>query len=184
MANNSTEKRHQQILDTVTELLALKPTATLQEMADYSKIGIATLHRHFTTREILLDEIALNAINLVNQKLKQINFNNDNVEGTLYSIFEALIPVGNKIFFLASAASVDENQKVVTEEKRMKQTIINIVEKWQKKGLLNKNISSKWIVSNMQTTLFLAWQEIHKGNLAKNEAPQLLTTVALKGFSK
>ncbi|MFD2879805.1 hypothetical protein ACFTAO_33695 [Paenibacillus rhizoplanae] len=36
----------------------------------------------------------------------------------------------------------------------------------------------------MYNLLFVAWQEIQKGNLAKNDAPQLLVNTVLQGFGR
>lgn len=184
MKISSKDSRRQAILDAATEILALKPTATLQEIADYSDIGIATLHRHFSSREMLLDELALNAIDLVKKALAKIAFDYSDIKSSLMDIFDALIPLGNKIYFLGTAASVDENPNVVSGESSIKQPILYAIEQWKKNGLLNKNISSKWMMAVMYNLLFVAWQEIQSGNIARNDASNFLLITILQGFSQ
>lgn len=72
MKTSVKDNKRKAILDASTELLAFKPTATLQEIADHAGIGIATLHRYFSTRELLLDALALNAIGLVDEALGEL----------------------------------------------------------------------------------------------------------------
>lgn len=72
MKTSVKDNKRKAILDASTELLALKQTATLQEIADHAGIGIATLHRYFSTRELLLDALALNAIGLVEEALGEL----------------------------------------------------------------------------------------------------------------
>lgn len=56
------------------------------------------------------------------------------------------------------------------------------VEGWQARGLLNAGMSAHWIITVMYNLLFVAWQKIQKGNLAKNDAAKLLVTTVIQGF--
>lgn len=180
--NRGKSVKQQGILESATELLLSKPTATLQEIADYSGIGIATLHRYFSTKEKLLDELALNAISLVKEAFARIEYDDEDLEKTLMSIFSTLIPLGNKISFLGTAVSVDENPLVAEGEKELKAPIISAFDMWKEKGKLNRNMSSQWMVNVIYNLLYLTWQEIQNGNLAKNDAPNLLLVTVLNGF--
>jgi AcrR family transcriptional regulator len=176
------DNKRKAILDAATELLALKPTATLQEIADHAQIGIATLHRYFSTRELLLDALALNAIGLVDEALEGIMNDDSDMLRFLTEVFEALIPLGSKMSFLSFAASVDENPNILAEEARIKQPLREAVEGWQTRGLLNAAMPAHWMITVMYNLLFVAWQEIQNGNLAKNDAPQLLVSTVIQGF--
>lgn len=182
MKPNVKDSKRKAILNSSTELLALKPTATLQEIADHAKIGIATLHRHFSTRELLMDALALNAIHLVDEALDRISVDETDMRDFLSQVFEALIPLGNNVSFLSFSASVAENSLIVEEEARIKQPLREAVYRWQERGLLNSSMPANWMVSVIYNLLFVAWQEIQDGNLAKNEAPQLLLSTVLQGF--
>lgn len=46
------EARFNAILDSATILLVENPTASMNEIAEYAGIGIATLHRYVESREI------------------------------------------------------------------------------------------------------------------------------------
>lgn len=175
--------KQQLIMEYATELLVVKPTATLQEIADYSGIGIATLHRHFSTKEKLLDELALNAINLVQEAFTRIEYDDEDLEKTLMSILSTLIPLGNKISFLETAVSVDENPLVAEGEKKLKAPIIKAFDMWKEKGKLNRDISTQWMVNVIYNLLYVTWREILAGNIAKNDAPKLLLTTVLRGIT-
>ncbi|MBC3887502.1 TetR family transcriptional regulator [Acetobacterium paludosum] len=176
--------KHQAILNSATELLALKPTATLQAIADYSKIGIATLHRHFVSREALLDELALNAIHLVEETFASLIIDPDDMKASLKRLFDALIPLGNKIYFLGTAASIDENPTIIAGETHLKRPILDAIETWQHNGCLKKDYPSRWILNVIYSLLFMTWQDIQAGNLAKNDATDLLLNTVLSGFSE
>lgn len=183
MINQKNKKsRHEEILESATELLSLRPTATLQEIADYANIGIATLHRHFSSREALLNELAINAIHLVENALQDMSFQPEEMEKALEELFLRLIPLGDKIYFLAYAASVDEDPRVSEKESQLKKPLADAIENWKQAGLLNPSIPVQWMVTVIYNLLFGIWQEIHSGNLAKNDAARLLLTTVLQGF--
>ncbi|MFD1905044.1 hypothetical protein ACFSQ7_14865 [Paenibacillus rhizoplanae] len=79
---------------------------------------------------------------------------------------------------------MDENPHIVAEEARIKQPLREAVEGWQARGLLSTGMTAHWIITVMYNLLFVAWQEIQKGNLAKNDAPQLLVNTVLQGFGR
>ncbi|WP_044358082.1 TetR/AcrR family transcriptional regulator, partial [Paenibacillus sp. E194] len=51
---SSKEAKLNTILDAATKILVEKPTASLNDIADYAGIGIATLHRYIENREQLM----------------------------------------------------------------------------------------------------------------------------------
>ncbi|MBM7614497.1 TetR/AcrR family transcriptional regulator [Alkaliphilus hydrothermalis] len=181
---SSKEVKRQIILNNAAEMLTLKPTATLQEIADYCNIGIATLHRYFKTREILLDALAINAIELIEEAFEGFNFREDDMRGNLKDIFDLLIPLGNKISFLSIAASVDENPQVVKRERALQEPLIRMIDQWKSIGVIKATFSSRWIISTIYSLLFLTWQEIYSGNLARNNASEQLLDTILFGFSE
>jgi len=186
MIDKSTKKvaTHKAILESATELLSLKPTSTLQEIADYSRIGIATLHRHFASREALLDELAMNAVQLVNEALVSVNFDDHDARGSLNKLFNLLIPLGNKISFLGTSTYTHSNPRVIQEEERLQQPILNAIKKWQQTGQLRNDMPAKWIMVVLYDLLFISWQEIQTGNIARNDATGYLLNTILYGFRK
>ena len=186
MMDKGTKKdaTHKAILESATELLALKPTSTLKEIADYSRIGIATLHRHFASREALLDELAMNAARLVSEALASVNFDDHDARGSLNDLISLLIPLGNKISFLGTATYSHSNLQVIQEEKRLQQPVLNAIKKWQQTGQLRNDLPAKWIMVVLYELLFISWQEIQAGNIARNDATGYLLITTLNGFQK
>ncbi len=181
--NSKKDFKHESILNLATELLALKPAATLQEIADYSNIGIATLHRHFSNRDALLDELAMNATGLVKEAFQKLQLDPLDAATSLKNLFDLMIPLGNKISFLGTTYA-HINKDVVEEEKRLQEPILNFIKECQKNGQLINDLSAKWILEVIYNLLFVGWQEIRLGNIAKNDASEILLRTVLSGFLK
>lgn len=182
MQNQVKSNKQSIILEAATEQLSLKPTSTLQEIADYAKIGIATLHRHFASKEALLEEIAFHALELVESCMEEITFYENDSYRSFMELFQKLIPLGDKIYFLAYTVSMDENPKVAVREAALKKVLMNSIRTWKKQGILKDSLPEKWMLTTIYNLLFAAWQEIHSGNMAKNDAPGILTDTILNGF--
>lgn len=172
------------IVESATEFLSLKPTATLQEIADYSKIGIATLHRHFSCRDELLHELALNAIRIVEEAIASIKIDVNDARSSLVNLIKVLIPLGNKISFLGADGCGYCNPNIDKEEVRVLEPIQKAIKEWQNNGQLRNDMPAKWIMSVLYYLLFVSWSEIQAGNIARNDAAEYLLNTILSGFEK
>ncbi|EAO51527.1 Transcriptional regulator, TetR family [Bacillus thuringiensis serovar israelensis ATCC 35646] len=74
------EARFNAILDSATILLVENPTASMNEIAEYAGIGIATLHRYVESREKLMLFLRHRAIQLVSDTVNQIPLDEERSE--------------------------------------------------------------------------------------------------------
>ncbi|BBI34177.1 TetR/AcrR family transcriptional regulator [Cohnella abietis] len=181
--NSHKDTKRLAILDAATELLALKPTATMQEIADAAHIGIATLHRYFDSRDTMMLELAFRAIHLVEEALEGLEVDEVEVEKSLTAILEALIPLGNKMYFLWTDASLYGHPEVTAAETKIQAPILGAIIAWQSKGKLRSDMNSEWVINVIYSLLFTTWQSVHAGNMAKNDAAQILVKTLLYGFA-
>lgn len=182
-ANTLKESRRETILEAAAELLAVKPAATLQEIADAARVGVATLHRHFESREKMMLELAVHSINLVDDALQGLVLDGENMEKTLGDIFEVLIPLGNRIYFLWMEDALCNDASLLAAQKRIEDKMLGLIQDWQEKGSLRKDMAPEWILFIMNNLLYATWQSIHDGKLARKAAPGLLVQTLVHGFS-
>lgn len=74
------QTRLHSILDEATKLLIEKPNASMNEIAESAKIGIATLHRYVESREQLMVHLGLRAIEVVSETMKEIQLDEEQCE--------------------------------------------------------------------------------------------------------
>lgn len=92
------EARLNAILDAATELLVENPTASLNDIASYAGVGIATLHRYIDNREQLMLQLSFRAVQVVGETMSEIAAEETD-EAYIPELVEALIPLGDKIYF-------------------------------------------------------------------------------------
>lgn len=122
------------ILDVVTRLLIDKPNASMNEIADSADIGVVTLHRYVETREKLMVHLAIRAIEVVGATIHENSLTENNADRYFPKLIEALIPLGDKIYFLGKDASVYSNPYVKEADQKLREPVLDTVLILQEKG--------------------------------------------------
>jgi len=177
------ENKANAILDAATAYLVTKPAASLQEIAAHAGIGIATLHRYFPSREDLMMHLALRATSVIKSKLEAIQLDDAQPERYLPLLIESLIPLGDKVFFLTYEATLDNYPEVAAAEKELKLSVQDVLEQLQQRRLLRSDLSSEWMVETLYALLFVTWENIQRGKLARVGASGLLLETVFNGFA-
>ncbi|GIO44920.1 TetR/AcrR family transcriptional regulator [Paenibacillus apis] len=172
------------ILDEATKLLIKKPNASMHEIAESAGIGIATLHRYVESREQLMIFLGLRAIEVVSETMKEIRLDEENCETFIPELIEALIPLGDKIYFLAHDATVNYNREIEEEDQKLREPVLRAVGLLQQKGYFRQNVDKNWIVNVLYSLLFLTWQQVVDGDIAKNSAAALVVDTFYHGFKR
>lgn len=170
-------------MDAATSLLIEKPGASMAEIAERAGIGIATLHRYVESREQLMAHLGFRAIKVVSEIVSRIPFVEENCQSYFPELIEALIPLGDKIYFLAHDASVHYNKEIEQADKKLREPILRIIGLLQQKGYFRPAISQEWIADVLYSLLFLTWQQVQDGHIAKKSAAALVVDTFYHGFS-
>ncbi len=80
---------------------------------------------------------------------------------------EALIPLGDKIYFLGHDASVFNNKELGEAEEKLREPLRRVIELLQQRGYFQQTVSSEWILNTLYALLFHTWEQVHEGNVAK-----------------
>lgn len=176
------ETRFNAILDAATKLLVEKPAASMNEIAEYAGVGIATLHRYVENRENLMLHLGHRSIKLVSETMNQIPLDEENCEDYIPAVIDALIPLGEKVYFLGHDASVYYNKEIDEADQELRKPIRRVIELLQERGYFHDKVNSEWILNVLYSLLFLTWQQVQEGHIAKQSATSLLLETFFHGF--
>jgi AcrR family transcriptional regulator len=168
------QMRLNSILDEATSLLIEKPNASMNEIAEYAGIGIATLHRYVESREQLMIHLGFRAIEVVSETMKGIQLDEDHCENYIPELIEALIPLGDKIHFLAHDATVNYNVEIEKADAQLRAPVLHVIGLLQQKGYFRQDFDRKWILDVLYSLLFLTWQQVMSGDIARKSASALV----------
>ncbi|WP_410768834.1 TetR/AcrR family transcriptional regulator [Fontibacillus sp. BL9] len=170
------------ILDEATKLLIDKPNASMHEIAESAGIGVATLHRYVESREQLMIYLGFRAIEVVSQTMANVRLNEENCESYIPELIEALIPLGDKIYFLAHDATVNYNKEIEEEYQKLQEPVLNAIRLLQQKGYFRQDLDRTWMVNVLYSLLFLTWQQVIEGHIAGKSAAGLVVDTFYNGF--
>ncbi|WP_172193698.1 TetR/AcrR family transcriptional regulator [Saccharibacillus qingshengii] len=172
------------ILDEATTCLIENPGASMNEIAEAAGIGIATLHRYVESREQLMVHLSFRAIEVVAETIEPIKLDETNYESYIPKLIEALIPLGDKIYFLDHEVSVNRSKEVEEKDQVLREPLLHAIGFLQQKGYFRQDANKNWIVDVLYSLLFLTWQQVADGNIARNSAAELLLSTFYHGFKQ
>ncbi|OWA37524.1 TetR family transcriptional regulator [Saccharibacillus sp. O16] len=170
------------LLDEATKCLVENPSASMNEIAESAGIGIATLHRYVESREQLMIHLGFRAIEVVTATMNDIKLDDERYESYIPELIEALIPLGDKIYFLSHDATVNSNKDIEEQDRALRKPLLRAIELLQQKGYFRQDADKNWIVEVLYSLVFLTWQQVVEGNVARNSAAQLLVDTFYRGF--
>ncbi|MGG4142682.1 helix-turn-helix domain-containing protein [Paenibacillus algorifonticola] len=170
------------ILDEATKLLIEKPNASMNEIADSAEIGIATLHRYVESREQLMIYLGLRAIEVVSETMQGIQLDEDKCENYIPMLIEALIPLGDKLHFIAHDTTINYNEDIIGADQKLREPVLHVIGLLQQKGYFRHDVDKNWIVNVLYSLLFLTWQQVVSGDIARKSAAALVVDTFYHGF--
>ncbi len=171
------------ILDAAAEVLAKRPDATLQTIANAAGISRTTIFNRYPTRDALLEALALDALQRIGQVMQCIPAeSNANFDEIIMDITRGLMPLGPRTTFLRVVPGQLNDLETHWEEV-VTPLAIYIVQT-QAQGLLRGDQPARWLVGSYIGLLFAAWDEIFAGELGHVQAARLVVDTWLSGVTR
>ncbi|GAB4121960.1 MAG: TetR/AcrR family transcriptional regulator [Roseiflexaceae bacterium] len=181
--NNLIDQRRMALLDAAADLLATNPSASLAEIAAHAKIGKATLHRYFESREALVLALALRSLAAIQQAIAASRPAEGPLDQALLRLAEALVPLGDKLHFLLSEPMIDQDPTIDLADRDAQAELRAALHERQTRGELREDLSIDWILQSMNWLLFAMWHALQHGMVARRDAPKMLVTTLLGGIA-
>lgn len=167
------------LLDVAAETLVADPSASLASVAAAAGIGRTTLHKKYATRQDLLVAVAHRSLDLAERAVRIPDAAAPDAPDRLIA---ALIPVGPQLAFLFRQPSLDANAEVAARLSGLDGPIIDVVTAAQEAGRLRGDRPVWWFVCSLYALVYVAWEGIASGRLARLEAPALVRDTLLHGL--
>lgn len=172
------------ILRVGAAVLARSPSASLDEIARAAELGRATLHRHFASRTDLLREIGLVALATIESAVAEARLAEDVPEVALRRLIEVLTPLGVHARFLLYAAELYDDPELGRADDRINSMILPVFTRLRQAGVLRADLPDAWQFASLQALLYAAWDAVHFGTVARNDAPRLVLSSFLRGAGR
>ena len=169
------------VLDAAAWVLAENPGASMSAVAEAAGVGRATLYRYFPSREALVRELALEAIERTDAAVAPVFEQGLNSEDSLLGMLEAIVPLGDRYHFLATERI--EDQEFAEQIRRQARETAELVEQAKKDGLFASGLPTAWIVAAIDALIWAAWDTVREGTVAPRDAASLAFKTLTRGLA-
>ncbi len=148
------------------------PSAPLAEVASQSGVGRATLHRHFSTRESLLTQLAQIAIAEMDEAVERACEGVESYTEAMRRTLEVLIPLGDRHGFLA-LQPINEVDELAKEYERQNEETREMIEGAKQENAFDLYVPTDWIVQTYEHLIYAAWESVRQESVTPNQAAEL-----------
>jgi AcrR family transcriptional regulator len=171
---------NEDIFAAATRVLAERPDATLQTIAQAAGISRTTIFYRFPTRESLLQALSVDAFMRIKTVMSVLTGETSSqYPQKLLEVTQKLIPLVEQSMFLRNVPTENNNLNSVWAEATAPLTSYLI--QLQQVGILSKEIPHRWLVASYISLLFAAWDEVSLGELGSLQASRLVVHTWLRG---
>jgi len=172
--------KNEVILDTAAEVLARRPNATLQSIANAAGISRTTIFHRFATRDALLEALSADTLERIGAVMRRVpaSTEGDPVE-VVTELTRLLMQLGPRTVFLRIVPGWgndpdDQWPQVVTP-------LAVYIATLQATGRVRSDQPFRWMTASYIGLLFAAWDEIAEGELGAEQAASLVVQTWLAG---
>jgi AcrR family transcriptional regulator len=171
------ERNLERILEAATALLAVKPSASMAEIAEASGLVRATLYRHFPTRDDLMREMYSAALSDALQAILAVDPDRGKVTDAIARVVDALLAVGDRYRILTEERP--RSPKLKEQEETVGAPMIALLERGQQNGEIRDDMPLRWQVAALGSLINEAILAVGRGDIERADAGRLVTATLL-----
>ncbi len=170
------------LLDAATMVFSKNPGAPINDVADAAGVGRATLYRHFPSRDDLIRELTLESYRQMNDALAPVLAKNLMGSELLLGILEAIIPLGDRYYFLLLERTFEDDPEIQAIDQQDKRDWYELFDHLKSEGVIAQEVPAAWAISAMESLIYSAWSSVHDGYIARREAHKLVYRTLVSGL--
>ena len=181
MVNESKSERI--VLQAAATVLAANPGASLAQIAEAAGVGRATLYRHFSSREDLIQALAMESLREIEESTADIESRATSARHALELVFAAVAPLGERYQFLTREAGLFNDPELARETERQMAEMKELIEAAKDEGSIAADVPTPWVLAAFDALIYAAWTAVDEGSVARNDAGGLAFRTLLEGLS-
>jgi AcrR family transcriptional regulator len=157
------------VLDAAVALLAQRPQATMQEVADASGLGRTTVYRHFPKRQDLIDALFEEVLREAAATMEEAVRAPDSARALLCDIGDRIIAIGDRFAFLDAHPELRERALQGAGAENSDPLATYLAEA-QKRGEIRSDLPVAWMLTSLRGLAIVAMVERQAGRMSTEEA--------------
>jgi AcrR family transcriptional regulator len=173
------------VLDAAVVLLAQRPQATMQEVADASGLGRTTVYRHFPRRQDLIDALFEEVLREAAETVAEALSSATSARELMCDLGPRIIAIGDRYRFLD--AHPDLRERALSPENGEQAGGENPLEVYlsaaQQRGEIRDDLPVQWMLTTLRGLGVVAMVEITAGRMSVEEAGRHLGETCASAFA-
>jgi AcrR family transcriptional regulator len=174
-------RNRRQVLDAAVALLAERPQATMQEIADASGLGRTTVYRHFPRRQDLVDALFADVLAEAAREIDEALQAPGSPHELLCALGPRLIAIGDRYRFLEAHPEMRERALTVGGE--VGNPLAAFLSEAQTRGELRGDLPVSWMLTTLRGLAVVAMYELTAGRLTVDEAGSFVGETVAAAFA-
>lgn len=177
--------KHTALLDAAVSYLVAHPRASLAQIAAAAGIGRTTLFKLFATRDDLEHAVAVRALAVCQAAVDEADSRlaDHARDGGLRALVTALLPIGPQLNFIWRTPSLDVDDEVHRVYLRLDRSLLAVLGRARSAGVL-RDLPDWWLGQTLYALVYVAWESVQSGRLARLDAPDLVLDTMLGGVGQ
>ena len=171
----------QAIIEAAFETFNRRPGASLGDVAARAGVGRATLHRHFRSRDELIEVLAQEAMAELNAAVDAATADAPTHTEGLRLALAAIIPLADRQWFLAQEP-VEPESEIARAYERDRAELATEIEAAKAEGAFAKTIPTAWIAETYENLIYAAWTMVRDGEATPAQAADLAWRTLTRGL--
>jgi AcrR family transcriptional regulator len=158
------------VLDAAVALLAQRPQATMQEVADASGLGRTTVYRHFPRRQDLIDALYEEVLHESGQTVRDAIAEATTARALLCDLGARIIAIGDRYRFLDAHPELRERALAGTDDSEGRDPLDEYLTAAQRRGEVRADVPVSWMLTSMRGLAVVAMFEVSAGRMSVEDA--------------
>ncbi|MBQ0986787.1 TetR/AcrR family transcriptional regulator [Streptomyces sp. F63] len=151
-SRSDAERNRRTLLDAAAQALAHNPGASMAQVAQAAGLTRATLYRHFSTRQKLLEAMRAEALERAGDAIAASRPSEGDPLEALRRAVDALAPTGVR-FRALLAEGADQDPSFLGERAEVFAPLVETVRRGQEAGRVRADVPPAWVVTAMASLL-------------------------------
>jgi AcrR family transcriptional regulator len=173
-------RRH--VLDTAVALLAERPQATMQEVADASGLGRTTVYRHFPRRQDLIDALFEEVLREAGKTVEDALRAASSPRELLCDLGPRIMAIGDRYRFLDAHPELRERTLALGTESR-EDPLENYLTEAQRRGEVRGDLPVQWMLTTLRGLAVVAMVEVAAGRMTVDDAGRHVGETCASAFT-
>jgi AcrR family transcriptional regulator len=174
-------RNRQTVLDAAVTLLAERPQATMQEVADASGLGRTTVYRHFPKRQDLIDALFEEVLREAAEAIDRALESPGSPRRLLCDLGPAMVAIGDRYAFLDAHPELQERALSLSAEAG--NPLGTYLATAQERGEIRRDLPVHWMLTTLRALAIVAMVERRAGRMTAEEAGTYVGETMASAFS-